>query len=182
MCSHYYESTGNVKVMNKAIDSIRLVGLTNSRQSGIVEDCCRAGINVKLITGDNKVTATIMATKFGIIEPYYQPCEAIDGEEFWKFSSEMLMAKIENICMLARASPDEKLLMVQSLKQKDHVVASIGRGIGDSQALSKANVGLCFGTQGVEIVKACSAIVMSCKDFPFIIDILTWGRGIYDSV
>ncbi|XP_022864495.1 putative calcium-transporting ATPase 13, plasma membrane-type, partial [Olea europaea var. sylvestris] len=72
--------------------------------------------------------------------------------------------------------------MVQSLKQKGHVVAFIGRGIGDSQPLSEANVGLCFGTQGVEIVNACSAIVMSCKDFPFIIDILTWGRRIYDSV
>ncbi|CAA2988001.1 Hypothetical predicted protein [Olea europaea subsp. europaea] len=147
MCSHYYESTGNVKVMNKAIDSIRPVELTNSHQSGTrgtVEDCHRAGINVKLITGDNKVTATIMATKFGIIEPYYQPREAIDGEELWKFSSEMLMAKIENICMLARASPDDKLLMVQSLKQKGHVVAFIGRGIGDSQPLSEANVGLCF--------------------------------------
>ncbi|CAA2987418.1 calcium-transporting ATPase 12, plasma membrane-type-like [Olea europaea subsp. europaea] len=72
--------------------------------------------------------------------------------------------------------------MVQSLKQKGHVVAFIGRGIGAAQALREANVGLCFGTQGAEIVKACSAIVMSCKDFPFIIDILTWDRGIYDSV
>ncbi|CAA3033387.1 calcium-transporting ATPase 12, plasma membrane-type-like [Olea europaea subsp. europaea] len=224
MCSHYYESTGNVKVMNKGSlalfeqilagmaengfrciafahrkTSIRdyftfsrqqlillgLVGLTNSRRSGTrgtVEDCRRAGINVKLITGDNKVTATIMATKCGIIEPDYQPGEVIDGEEFRKFSSEERMAKIENICVLARATPDDKLLMVQSLKQKGHVVAFIGRGIGDAQALREANVGLCFGTQGAEIVKACSAIVMSCKDFPFIIDILTWGRGIYDSV
>ncbi|XP_022846801.1 calcium-transporting ATPase 12, plasma membrane-type-like [Olea europaea var. sylvestris] len=223
MCSHYYESTGNVKVMNKdskalfeqilsgmAENGLRciafahrntlirdftifqqqlillgLVGLTNSHRSGTretVEDCRRAGINVKLITGDNKVTATIMATKCGIIEPDYQPGEVIDGEEFRKFSSEEQMAKIENICVLARATPDDKLLMVQSLKQKGHVVAFIGRGIGDAQALREANVGLCFGTQGAEIVQACSAIVMSCKDFPFIIDILTWGRGIYDSV
>ncbi|CAI9775926.1 unnamed protein product [Fraxinus pennsylvanica] len=224
MCSHYYESTGIVKVMNKGSKalfeqilegmaenglrciafahrktSIRdyftfsrqqlillgLVGLTNSRRSGTrrtVEDCRRAGINVKLITGDSKVTARIMATKCGIIEPDYQPGEVIDGEEFQKFSSEERMAKIENICVLARATPDDKLLMVQSLKQKGHVVAFIGRGIGDAQALREANVGLCFGTQGAEIVKACSAIVMSYKDFPLITDILRWGRGIYDCV
>lgn len=224
MCSHYYESTGTVKVMNKGSKalfeqilegmaenglrciafahrktSIRdyftfsrqqlillgLVGLTNSRRCGTrgtVEDCRRAGINIKLITGDNKVTARIMATKCGIIEPDYHPGEVIDGEEFRKFSSEERMAKIENICVLARATPDDKLLMVQSLKQKGHVVAFIGRGIGDAQALREANVGLCFGTQGAEIVKACSAIVMLYKDFPLIIDILRWGRGIYDCV
>ncbi|CAA3024945.1 calcium-transporting ATPase 12, plasma membrane-type-like [Olea europaea subsp. europaea] len=120
-----------------------LVGLTHSCRSGTretVEDCRRAGINVKLITGDNRITATIMATKCGIVEPDYQPSE------------------------------------------KGHVVAFIGRGIGDARALREANVGLCFGTQGAEIVKACSAIIMSCKDFLFIIDILTWGRGIYDNV
>ncbi|CAA3028189.1 calcium-transporting ATPase 13, plasma membrane-type [Olea europaea subsp. europaea] len=154
--------------------------LTNLRRSGTrgtVED--RAGISVKLITRDNKVTATIMATKCGIIEPDYQPGEVIDSEEFQKFSSEERMAKIENICVLARS---DKLLMVQYLKQKGHVFTFIGRGIGDAQALREANVGLCFGTQGAEIVNACSVIVLSCKDFPFIIDILTWGRGIYDIV
>ncbi|CAA2987417.1 Hypothetical predicted protein [Olea europaea subsp. europaea] len=112
MCSHYYESTGNVKVRNKGSKALfeqilagmlillGLVGLTNSRRSGTrgtVEDCRRAGIYVKFIVGDNKVTATIMATKCGIIEPDYQPGEVIDGEEFRKFSSEERMAKIENI-------------------------------------------------------------------------------------
>ncbi|CAA2974835.1 calcium-transporting ATPase 12, plasma membrane-type-like [Olea europaea subsp. europaea] len=224
MCSHYYESTGTVKVMNRSSKalfekilegmaenglrciafahkktSIRdcftfypqklillgLVGLINSCRSGTrrtVEDCRRAGINVKLITGDDKVTARIMATKCGIIKPDYQPGEVIDGVEFRKFSSKERMAKVENICVLARATPDDKLRMVQSLKQKGHVVAFIGGGIGDVQALREANVGLCFGTQGAEIVKACSAIVMSSKDFPLIIDILRWGRGIYDTV
>ncbi|XP_022846267.1 calcium-transporting ATPase 12, plasma membrane-type-like [Olea europaea var. sylvestris] len=164
---------------------LSLVGLTNSRRSGTretMEDCRRVGISIKLITEDNKVTATIMATKCRIIEPDYQPGEMIDGEEFRKFSLEERMAKIENICVLARATPDDKLLMVQSLKQKGHVVAFIGRRIGDTQTLREANVGLCFGTQEAEIIKACSAIVMSCKVFPLIIDILTWGRGLYDSV
>ncbi|XP_022846263.1 calcium-transporting ATPase 12, plasma membrane-type-like [Olea europaea var. sylvestris] len=173
MCSHYYESTGNVKVMNKGS-----LALSEQILAGMAENGFRyiAFAHGKTSIRDYFTFSRQQLILLGL------PGEVIDGEEFRKFSSEELMAKIENICVLPRATPDDKLLMVQSLKQKGHVVAFIGRGIGDAQALREANVGLCFGTQGAEIVKACSAIVMSCKDFPFIIDILTCGRGIYDSV
>lgn len=164
-----------------------LVGIKNPLRNGVkrvVKDCQRAGINFKLLTGDNILTARVMASRSGIlVAPDNQLGEIIQGEEFRNYSSEERMEKLDNIRVLAGANPFDKFLMVQSLKKKGRVVAYIGRGMGDVQAIREADVGLCFGTQGgAEILKACSAIVTQTKDFPLVIDILRWGRGFYDSI
>ncbi|XP_071940559.1 calcium-transporting ATPase 12, plasma membrane-type-like isoform X1 [Coffea arabica] len=225
MCSHYYETTGIVNVINKTtralleqilegmtkngfrciafahrktsieeyfnfskqqLTLLGLVGLKNPLRNGVkrvVKDCQRAGINLKLLTGDNILTATVVASRSGILEPDNQPGEIIEGEEFRNYTSEERIEKLDTIRVVAGATPFDKFLMVQSLKKKGNVVAYLGRGLGDVQALREADVGLCFGTQGgTEILKACSNIVIQKKDLSIVFDILRWGRGFYVSI
>ncbi|CDO99170.1 unnamed protein product [Coffea canephora] len=225
MCSHYYETTGIVNVINKTtralleqilegmtkngfrciafahrktsieeyfnfskqqLTLLGLVGLKNPLRNGVkrvVKDCQRAGINLKLLTGDNILTATVVASRSGILEPNNQPGEIIEGEEFRNYTSEERIEKLDTIRVVAGATPFDKFLMVQSLKKKGNVVAYLGRGLGDVQALREADVGLCFGTQGgTEILKACSNIVIQKKDLSIVFDILRWGRGFYVSI
>ncbi|CAK9165038.1 unnamed protein product [Ilex paraguariensis] len=159
-----------------------LFGLKNSLRDGVedfVKDCQRAGVNIKIITGNNIQTARVIVTKCGVVGANEQPGEVIQGVEFWNYTQEERMEKVDNICVMAGASPKHKLLMVQCLKQKGHVVAVIGCGIGDVQALREADVGLCLGT---DIAKACSDIVIQDKNLASVISILSWGRGIFESV
>ncbi|CAI9118275.1 OLC1v1019818C1 [Oldenlandia corymbosa var. corymbosa] len=164
---------------------IGLVGLNNPVRTEIrtfLEDCQGAGINFKLITGDSVFTALVAASKAGLLEPEIQPGNIVEGKEFWEFTENERMQKVDQIRVLAGATPDDKFLMVQTLKKKGRVVAYIGGGLGDAQALREANVGLCFGSEGrAEIVKECSDIVIRDTKFPQVIEILKWGRGFYDS-
>ncbi|CAI9118277.1 OLC1v1019820C1 [Oldenlandia corymbosa var. corymbosa] len=225
MCSHYYETTGIVNMMNKTtralleqiiegmterglrciafahrktsieeyfnfsrqqLTLLGLVGIKNPVRSGlrrVVRDCQRAGISIKLVTGDNILTAKAMAVRAGLLEPDTQLGDIVEGKEFRDFTAEEQMEKVDQIRILAGATPFDKFLMVQSLKKKGRVVAYVGGGLSDVQALKEANVGLCFGTEGgAEILKASSDIVIKSKNLPSVIEILKWGRGFYDSI
>nr|GMD72006.1 calcium-transporting ATPase 12, plasma membrane-type-like [Ipomoea batatas] len=223
-CSHYYDTNGIVRVINKntkvLLDqilegmaengmrciafahrktSIRdyftfsrqqlillgIAGLTSPRRSGLrstLNVCRQAGVNFKLITGDNILTAKAIAVQCGILEPNHKPEEVVEGEEFRNFTAEERLEKLNNIHLIARAIPSDKVLMVECLKQMGQVVAFLGRGTGDVQALREAEAGLCFGTQGAEIAKASSGVIMLNKEFHLLVDILKWSRGIYESI
>ena len=84
----------------------------------------------------------------------------LEGVEFRNYSSEQRMEKINKIRVMARSSPSDKLLMVQCLKQKDHVVAVTGDGINDAPALKQAHLGLSMGVHGTEMAKQSSDIVI----------------------
>ncbi|KAL3812551.1 hypothetical protein ACJIZ3_013819 [Penstemon smallii] len=158
-----------------------LVGLTNPLRNGTevtVKECQRAGVNIKLMTGDHPITAIIAAIEGGILGPEPQPGEVVDGMEFRNFTAEERMENLENIKVLARATPDDKLLMVQSLRQQRHVVACVGRGIGDIMALRAAHVPICFGILGAQFAVAYSPIVFTKRHFPLIVETLKWGRSI----
>ncbi|KAK4480767.1 hypothetical protein RD792_011617 [Penstemon davidsonii] len=159
-----------------------IVGLTNPQRSWTrvtVEGCKKAGVNLKLITGDHPITARINAIECGILGPEPQHGEVVEGMEFRNFTAEERMEKLENIKVLARATPYDKLLMVQCLRQKRHMVACVGRGIGDYMALRAAHIPICFGTEGAQFAVAYSPIVFTKKrNFLLILEILLWGRGI----
>ncbi|CAI9106315.1 OLC1v1005444C1 [Oldenlandia corymbosa var. corymbosa] len=167
-----------------------IVGLKNPLRTGVkyvVKECQRAGINCKLITGDSILTARTAALRGGFLEPDYQSGHIVEGEEFQNFNLEERMEKVDQIRVLAGATPYHKFLMVQSLKanNKERMVAYVGGGQGDAYAIKEADVGICFGTEGVpEILKAFSDIVIKKKDMNLspVIEILKWGRGFYDSI
>ncbi|GAY48164.1 hypothetical protein CUMW_109710 [Citrus unshiu] len=151
-----------------------LLGIKDPCRPGLkkaVEDCQYAGVNIKMITGDNIFTAKAIATQCGILKP-----------EFRNYTEEEKMEKVEKIYVMARASPDDKLAMVKCLKLKGHVVAVTGNGIKDAPALEEANVGLSMGIQGTAVAKESSDIIILDDNFATAVTLLNWGRCVYVNI
>ncbi|KAM1204263.1 hypothetical protein ACFX2J_019978 [Malus domestica] len=165
-----------------------LVGLKDPCRPGVkkaVEDCQRAGVNVKMITGDNVFTAKAIATECGILKPdqdMFFSSAVIEGVQFRNYTPEERMEKVDKICVMARSSPFDKLLMVQCLKQLGHVVAVTGDGTNDAPALKEADIGLSMGIQGTEVAKESSDIVIMDDNFSSVATVLRWGRCVYENI
>ncbi|KAL2548554.1 Calcium-transporting ATPase [Forsythia ovata] len=119
------------------------------------EDCQYAGVNVKMTTGDNVFTTTAIATECRILKLNEEMDDGsvVEGVTFRNYTEEERMEKVDKICVMARSSPLDKLLMVQCLKKKGHVVAVTGDGTNDAPALKEADIGISMGIQGTEVTK-----------------------------
>nr|GMC65784.1 putative calcium-transporting ATPase 13, plasma membrane-type [Ipomoea batatas] len=145
------------KLEESELTLLGLVGIKDPCRPGAKEavDACReAGVKIKMITGDNIFTAKAIAIECGILKEGDNIDSAvIDGTTFRNYSDQERMAKIDSICIMARSSPFDKLLMVKCLKQKGHVVAVTGDGTNDAPALKEADIGLSMGIQGTEVAQ-----------------------------
>ncbi|KAL5582672.1 hypothetical protein UlMin_015114 [Ulmus minor] len=158
-----------------------LVGIKDPCRPGVkkaVQDCQYAGVSVKMITGDNIFTAKAIATECGILisNQDLSSGAVIEGVEFRNYTPEQRMEKVDKICVMARSFPFDKLLMVQCLKQKGHVVVVTGDGTNDAPALKEADIGLSMGIQGTEVAKESSDIVILDDNFASMATVLKWGR------
>lgn len=184
-----YNEDGNTHIRLKE-DSLTLLGIVGIRdpcRPGVkkaVEICESAGVEIKMITGDNVFTAKAIATECGILGTGNQvkDGEVVEGVEFRNYTYEERMQKVDNIRVLARSSPFDKLLMVQCLKQKGHVVAVTGDGTNDAPALKEADIGLSMGIQGTEVAKESSDIVILDDNFSSVATVLRWGRCVYNNI
>ncbi|KAL2934528.1 Calcium-transporting ATPase 12 plasma membrane-type [Bienertia sinuspersici] len=140
------------------------------------------GVNIKMITGDNIFTAKAIATECGILGFQQQEGEVVEGIQFRNYTHEERMEKVDKICVMARSSPLDKLLMVQCLKQKGEVVAVTGDGTNDAPALKEADVGLSMGIQGTEVAKESSDIIILDDNFSTVATVLRWGRCVYNNI
>uniref|UniRef100_A0A0R0KRJ2 Calcium-transporting ATPase n=1 Tax=Glycine max TaxID=3847 RepID=A0A0R0KRJ2_SOYBN len=149
-----------------------------------VETCKLAGVSIKMITGDNIFTAKAIATECGILDldGHVNAGEVVQGVEFRNYTEEERMEKVEKIRVMARSSPLDKLLMVQCLKKKGHVVAVTGDGTNDAPALKEADIGLSMGIQGTEVAKESSDIVILDDNFNSVATVLRWGRCVYNNI
>ncbi|KAG7991946.1 hypothetical protein I3843_02G103300 [Carya illinoinensis] len=175
------------KLKEDGLTLLGLVGLRDPCRPGAmkaVEDCQNAGVNIKMITGDNVFTAKAIATECGILRPGQDMYSGavVEGVEFRNYTPEERLEKVENICVMARSSPMDKLLMVKCLEQKGHVVAVTGDGTNDAPALKEANIGLSMGIQGTEVAKESSDIVILDDNFASVATVLKWGRCVYNNI
>ncbi|OMP04951.1 Cation-transporting P-type ATPase [Corchorus olitorius] len=164
-----------------------IVGLKDPCRPGVkkaVEACQSAGVRIKMITGDNVFTAKAIATECGILGPDYQEDsgEVVEGVEFRNYTPDERLEKVDKIRVMARSSPFDKLLMVQCLQQKGHVVAVTGDGTNDAPALKEADIGLSMGIQGTEVAKESSDIVILDDNFSSVATVLRWGRCVYTNI
>ncbi|CAI9118345.1 OLC1v1019904C1 [Oldenlandia corymbosa var. corymbosa] len=120
----------------------------------------------------------------GLLKPEnVLPGHIVQGLEFRNFTVQERLERVDQIRVLAAATPSDKSLMVQSLKDKGRMVAYVGRGLGDAQAIKEANVGLYYRTEwGAEILNSSSDIVIRENNLLLILEILKWGRGFYGSI
>jgi Ca2+-transporting ATPase len=152
-----------------------------------VAKCRAAGIEVKMITGDNVETARAIGYDIGLIGRRDEPIDSSDGAiltsaKFNELSDEQLKSRLPNLRILARARPLDKFRMVKLLQELNEVVAVTGDGTNDAPALKKADVGLAMGIAGTEVSKEASKIVLLDDSFATIVNAVMWGRSLYENI
>lgn len=137
-----------------------------------------AGIQVKVITGDNTDTTKSIATQAGIIHAE----NTIEGKEIMEYSEAELLQKAQEKVLFTRMFPEAKLAVVNALKQDGEVVAMLGDGINDAPALKAAHIGVAMGNKGTEIAKAAASLVIIDDDLSKLITGIAAGRRIYANI
>jgi Ca2+-transporting ATPase len=143
-----------------------------------VARCQHAGIRVRMVTGDNPVTAQAIAREAGII----QGGTVITGKEFRTLSADAQVEAAKKLDVMARAEPMDKYLLVQALQRTGAVVAVTGDGTNDAPALRHADVGLAMGVAGTEVAREASDIILLDDSFASITSAIWWGRSLYENI
>ena len=143
-----------------------------------IRDCRRAGIEVKMLTGDNIRTARAIAEELHMLQDGHL---AVEAAEIESMSDEELKKALPKISVIARSTPLIKMRVVKLLKEEKNVVAVTGDGINDAPAIKNADVGIAMGIAGTEVTKEASDMVLLNDSFSTIIKAVQWGRGIYEN-
>ncbi len=146
--------------------------------------CRDAGIDVKIITGDNPLMAREIGKQINSIDASNENLEGtiLTGPEFNTKSDEELIKLLPNLKVLSRAKPLDKLKTVKTLKAMGHVVAVTGDGTNDAPALNYADVGLSMGKTGTSVAKDASDIIILDDSFTSIVNAVKWGRSLYQNI
>ena len=159
-----------------------LVGIQDPLRPGVIDAvkaCIGAGVFVRMVTGDNLMTAKAIAQECGI---FTAGGIAVEGPVFRKLSKNQLNQIIPRLQVLARSSPQDKQLLVNHLKKMGETVAVTGDGTNDAPALKAADVGFSMGISGTEVAKEASAIILMDDNFASIVKAISWGRAVNDAV
>ncbi|KHG02008.1 Calcium-transporting ATPase 8, plasma membrane-type -like protein [Gossypium arboreum] len=147
-----------------------------------VQLCQKAGVKVRMVTGDNLKTARAIALECGILSSDAPESSLIEGKVFRSLSDSEREEVAEKISVMGRSSPNDKLLLVQALRRKGHVVAVTGDGTNDAPALHEADIGLAMGIQGTEVAKESSDIIILDDNFASVVKVVRWGRSVYANI
>ena len=166
----------------KEMTVIGLVGIQDPLRPGVadaVHACQRAGVFVRMVTGDNIMTAKAIAKECGIYTP---GGIAIEGPKFRKLSTRQMNQILPRLQVIGRSSPEDKKILVNALKKLGETVAVTGDGTNDAQALKNADVGFAMGVTGTEVAKEASDIILMDDNFASIVKAISWGRTVSDAV
>lgn len=161
---------------------LSIVGIQDPLRDGVPEAvrlCQKAGVVVRMVTGDNKLTAQAIAKECGILQ---EDSIIMEGPDFRNLSKLQQEEIIPRLHVLARSSPEDKRILVKRLKDKGETVAVTGDGTNDAPALKTADVGFSMGIAGTEVAKEASAIILMDDNFASIVKALKWGRAVNDAV
>ena len=146
-----------------------------------VADCLKAGIKVKIVTGDTPATAREIARQISLWQPEDGDRNIITGPEFANLDDKTLLERIPDLKVIARARPMDKERLVKLLQSQDEVVAVTGDGTNDAPALNAAQVGLSMG-DGTSVAKEASDITIIDNSFGSITKAVLWGRSLYRNI
>lgn len=183
--------------ITRDLTAVAIVGIEDPVRPEVPEairKCQRAGITVRMVTGDNINTARSIATKCGILKPDDDGI-IMEGKEFnskiRNREGTVEQARLDKIWprlrVLARSSPTDKYTLVKGIidsnyGNKKEVVAVTGDGTNDGPALKKADVGFAMGIAGTDVAKEASDIILTDDNFSSIVKAVMWGRNVYDSI
>ncbi len=170
------------EVASEDFTLLGLVGIIDPpREEAVraVAACQRAGIRVKMITGDHAVTARAIAGQLGM---HTGEGPAVSGPEIDQLDDAGLRQRVQEVDVFARASPEHKLRLVRALQAQGEVVAMTGDGVNDAPALKQADVGVAMGKKGTEAAKQAGAIVLADDNFASIAHAVEEGRTVYENL
>jgi len=161
------------------LELLALVGIVDPPRAEARDAIAKAhaaGIQVRMITGDHAITAEAIARQLGITG------EAITGAEFSAMSDDEADRRIDDIGVIARVAPEDKVRLVQILRRKGHIVAMTGDGVNDAPALKMADIGVAMGITGTEVSKEAAVMILTDDNFATIVKAVELGRALYDNL
>ncbi|MHB1595037.1 MAG: HAD-IC family P-type ATPase [Streptosporangiaceae bacterium] len=179
--------TGAAGVDENLIDGLVFTGLQamldppRPAVAAAVGAAGRAGVTVKMITGDHAATAAAVAGPLGLLPDRY-PGDVLTGADLDALSAAEYPAAVERARVFARVSPEQKLRLVEAFQSRGEVVAMTGDGVNDAPALRQADIGVAMGRGGTEVAKDAADMVLTDDDFATIEAAVEEGRGVFDNL
>jgi len=175
-----YKENGNLK-LKKGFSYLGLIGIQDPVRKGAkeaIELAIKAGIKVKIVTGDYRKTAERVAFQLGF---KLNSENIIEGSELEKIPEEELKNRIENIILFSRVTPHQKMKIVKVLQEKGEIVAMTGDGINDALALKKADIGVVVGNAS-DVAKEAGDLILLDGNFKTIVDACEEGRLVFSNI
>ncbi len=170
--------------LNEPADLVALgfVGISDPLRPGVraaVKRCHDAGIRVVMLTGDHPATARAIAQQAGLLNG---TGDIITADELAELQNGELDERLERVTVIARATPIDKLRIIESLQRSGHTVAMTGDGVNDAPALRLADVGIAMGRGGTEVARQTADVVLADDDFSTLVEALVEGRSFWSNI
>jgi soluble P-type ATPase len=168
-----FEPAADLLPLVTGLELLALVGMVDPPRPtarASIATAKKAGIRVRMITGDYAVTAAAVAGQLGI------DGTVLTGAEFGAMSDEEALVKVDGVGVIARVSPEHKVRLVDVLKRQGQIVAMTGDGVNDAPAVKKADIGIAMGT-GTEVTQEAAVMILTDDNFSTIVKAVELGRG-----
>lgn len=142
-----------------------------------IDICKTAGIQVKMITGDHKITASAIGSQLGIVTD-----GVVEGREISEMTDEQLCECVRNTNVFARVSPEHKVRLVDAVKANGNIAAMTGDGVNDAPSLKHADIGVAMGITGTDVSKEAADMILTDDNFASIVRAVAEGRTIYGNI
>jgi Ca2+-transporting ATPase len=175
----HFDPDGDLLETIQSLTLLAVVGIVDPprpQAKAAIASAQAAGIRVRMITGDHAVTAEAIARDLGING------RAITGADFSAMTDDEALKAIDDIGVIARVTPDDKVRLVDVLKARGDIVAMTGDGVNDAPALKRADIGIAMGITGTEVSKEAAVMILTDDDFATIVKAVEFGRGLYDDL
>jgi potassium/sodium efflux P-type ATPase len=170
-------STEDITPRFELLGMVGLIDPPRNEAIQAVAECQRAGIRVKMITGDHAVTAAAIGRQLGL-----STHEPLTGAVIETLDDEALKTRALQTDIIARASPEHKLRLVNALQSSGHLVAMTGDGVNDAPALKAADIGVAMGNKGTDAAREASDLVLTDDNFATIAQAVREGRVVFDNI
>jgi len=185
--SPYHSKTDFTDISEDDINDLTFSGLIGMRDpprptvKPAVEKLLQGGVHIIMITGDSPNTAVSIAKQIGI-PVINEETSVLTGDKMKTMTNEQLANVISHVNIFARATPEDKLNIVQALKKRGDVVAMTGDGVNDAPALKLADIGISMGIIGTDVAKEASDMILTDDDFSTILTAVEEGKGIFNNI
>lgn len=162
--------------------ALGFLGISDPLRVGVpaaVRRCHEAGVHVIMLTGDHPATARAIAREAGLSGT---DDEVLTGAEITKLRNEELDRRLARATVIARATPVDKLRIIESLQRRGHTVAMTGDGVNDAPALRLADVGVAMGRGGTEVARQAADVVLADDDFSTLVETFVEGRSFWRNI